>query len=233
MAVFAQTHPGTVPHRGGFLHWIFSGAGLTLLVLILSVLSRANQPSTVSCVPPQCGAPPPQQSPAPALDHYTSSRFGFSLDYSSSNISPSQVTDSSISWDGMLSDGSEVTWSVMGSGVNGQTAQQVVDDYQTANLPDAQSAYVIPGAEVGYTPGYGSLYDVDVAPGGGQAVHDRLVVMAAIRGSVAVVVAGLGPYEQSSPSNSGHPNPAATPLVELGDFAESTETVTWPGEPPL
>lgn len=230
MAVFASTM--SAPHRHGFLRWIVSTVGVFILVMVFSSLSQLNQSGPVTCTPPQCHAPPPQQGSLPSPDRYTSSKYGFSLLYSP-HIPPSQTTSGSIAWDGTLSNGSEVSWTVSGGPANGKSAQQIAGDAQAANFPDAQADYTIPRAELGYMPGYGMVYDVSVAPGNGQAVHDRLIVVAAIRGGLAVVLIGLGPYQQSSPSSDSHPNPAATPLVDLGEFEESMNTVTWPGEPPL
>jgi hypothetical protein len=226
---------GAAAHRqgGGFLRWLFSGGGLFLLVLIFQVYSRLQQPTPVSCSPPQCVVPPPQQAPLSSPHRYTSSQFGFSLEYSTQNITPSQTTASSISWDAQLSDGSEVSWTVLGGHANGRSPSQIVDEVQSKNFPDAQTAYSIPGASVGYMPGAGKVYDVTIAPANGQALRARLIVMASIHKGLAVVVAGYGPYERSSPSSSGHPNPAETPLVHLGDFEESTMSVTWPGQSPL
>jgi hypothetical protein len=226
---------GTTMHRqsGGFLRWLLSGGGLFLLMLIFQVYSRSQQPSPVSCAPPACVIPPPQQKPLSPPHRFTSSKYGFSLEYSTENISPAQTTATSISWDAQLNDGSEVSWTILGGSPGGKSASQIVDDVQSRNFPDAQPAYSIPGASVGYTPGTGRVYDVSIAPANGQAVHDRLVVIASIKKGLAVVVAGYGPYEQSSPHTSGHPNPAETPLVHLGDFQEAAMSVTWPGDRPL
>ncbi len=51
--------------------------------------------------------------------------------------------------------------------------------------------------------------------------------------ALAVVLIGLGPYQKSKPSNDSQPNPADTPLVELGDFEENVNSVTWKGEQPF
>lgn len=229
MAVHGAVHHG----GGGLMRWLLSGGGLFILMTIFQIYSRLSQPSAISCTPPQCVVPPPQQTPLSPPQRYTSSQYGFSLEYSTANITPSQTTASSISWDAQLSDGSEVSWTALGGKANGRSASQIVDDVQSRNFPDAQEAYSIPDASVGYTLGSGKVYDVTVSPANGQSLHDRLVVMAAIKGGVAVVIAGYGPYQQSSPNSSGHPNPAETPLVHLGDFEETAMSVTWPGEPPL
>jgi len=145
-------------------------------------------------------------------------------------VKPSHISATAIAWDGTLSDGSDVSWSLTGMAANGRSAQQIVDAAQSAHFPDAQQAYTVPDASLGYTLGYGNVYDVTVSPADGQSVHDRLLVFAAIRHGIAVVLIGLGPYRQSSPSNDSQPNPAQTPLVELGDFEENVNSVTWHGE---
>ena len=233
MAVYAPALPGSIPYRHGFLRWLVSGGGLLILSLVFSLLSKLLQPGPVTCAPPSCRVPPPQQGPLSPPSRYTSSQYGYSLDYSTSRITPSRQDASSIAWDATLSDGSEVAWSFTGTAANRRSAEEIVRSAQGSNFPDAQMAYTIPGAAVGYTPCYGAVYDVSVSPGDGQAVHDRLILIAAIHGGVAVVLLGLGPYQQTTPDNDGHPNPADTPLVHLGDFSESLESVTWPGEPSL
>lgn len=227
-------HAGTysAPHHGGFLRWIVGSIVLVVLTVLLSAISQLSQSAPPSCTGPQCPVPPPQHTSLSAPTIYTSSRYGFSVEYSNAGASPSQTTGASISWDGTLSDGSEVEWTVLGGPSNGHSAQQIASNLQSGNFPDAQFVYAIPGAAVGYTPGYGAVYDLTASPANGQVVHDRVIIMVSIRRNLAVAVAGVGPYQQSTPSD-GHPNPADTPLVNLGDFEESTNSVTWPGERPL
>jgi hypothetical protein len=204
--------------------------GLLVLSLLFNVISQLLQPSPTSCTPPNCSLPPPKRGPLTATNHYTSSQYGFSLAYSTNNIKPSQTTASSIAWDGQLSDGSEISWSFSGSNASGQSAQQLVTKAQSQQYSDAQLAYTVPGASLGYHTGYGSVYDVTVSPANGESQHDRLLVFTAVRGGVAVTMIGLGPYQQSSSSSGSQPNPADTPLVELGDFEENLNSVTWRGE---
>ncbi|HEX6506610.1 MAG TPA: hypothetical protein VF221_03170, partial [Chloroflexota bacterium] len=207
-----------------------AGVILVILSLLYSLISQLLQPSPVSCTPPQCTLPPTKHGPLTPPKRYTSSRYGFSLDYSTTNIKPSQVTDSSISWQGQLSDGSDLSWSLAGASAKGRSAQQIVESTQSARFPDAQQAYTVPYASLGYNVGYGTVYDVEVSPGNGESQRDRLLVYAVTRNGLAVVLIGLGPYQQSTPSHDSQPNPANTPLVQLGDFEENINTVTWPGQ---
>lgn len=233
MSVYAHAHQGQLGHGHSHTLWRVVGGILLLLIFFFSGLSQVSQPAPVSCIPPQCSQPPPSQPLVSNPGTYTSSQYGFTVNYPGNRDAPTQKTKYSVSWSGTLSDGSDVEWTIVGGTPRGRSAQQIVSDLQSSNFPDAQQAYTIPGASVGYQPGYGNVYDVNVAPGGGQSVHDRLIVMAAIRGNLAIALVGLGPYEHVTRSNSDHPNPAETPLVNLGDFHETLQSVTWPGQPTL
>jgi hypothetical protein len=223
-----------LPHKTRRRHpWLIALALLVLAVAALMIIGAVQPPGTTTCGPPQCPVPPPRSAPMAAPDHYVSSTYGFGLDYSTAIISPSQTTDKSISWDATLTDGSEVSWSFTGFEPAGRDAHQVVADFVQSSFPDATFAYAIPGADVGYTPGYGAVYDVSVAPGGGASVHERLIVLAAIKNNVGVGVVAQGPYQHSDPQTDGHPNPADTPLVHLPDFQLALKSVTWKGDPPL
>ena len=230
MAVFAGAWPSTSSSRGGFLSWGMGALVLLVLSLLFNFISQLLQPQPARCYPPSCSLPPPKHGPLTPTQRYTSSRYGFSVEYSTSNIKPSQTTDTSIAWDGQLSDGSQLSWSLTGMPANGRSVQQIVNSEQSAHFSDAQLAYSVPNASLGYTVGYGNVYDVTVSPSDGESVHDRLLVFSAIRQGLAVVLIGLGPYQQSSPNNSSQPNPADTPLVELGDYEVNVNSVTWPGQ---
>ena len=237
MATYAPaTHAqlrSSLGHRTGGHHWLLAIGLILLGMIVLGELANTQAPAPVHCRPPACTLPPPRVQPLVDGSTYTSSQYGYSLQYSTQNITPSQVTGSTIAWDATLQDNSEVSWAFTGTNPQGRGAQTIVGDVQANNFPDATLAFTIPGADIGYTPGYGNVYDLTTSPGNGQAVHQRLVVMAAIKRGIAVVVVGLGPYQQTDPQSDGHPSPADTPLVHLGDFQESLESVTWPGDPKL
>lgn len=213
--------------------WLIAIGAIILGSVILSALGAAQQPGTVRCVAPACAPGPPRQQTLSPPSHYTSSSYGYSLDYSTARINPSNSDSRSIAWDATLSDNSDVSWSFLGTSPRGRDTRQIVDALQQENFPDARYVYSIPGASIGYTPGYGNVYDLTVSPGSGSSVHDRLVVMVAIKRGVAVAFVGMGPYRATDPGSDSHPNPADTPLVDLGDVDESLTSVTWKGDPPL
>lgn len=238
MTDFAPALQGDIheamPHKTRKAHpWLIAIGSLIVGVVVLAIIGAAQQNPVVRCGPPQCAVPPPSASVLPAPAHFTSSKYGFSLDYDAS-LSPSSTDASSISWDANLhSDGSEVTWTFAGTTPSGRGPQQIVNDIQQNRFADATLAYNIPGADIGYTPGYGNVYDLSVAPGGGTAMHERLIIMSSVKRNVAVAFIGMGEYRRTNPKDDQHPNPADTPLVNLGILVQSLKSVTWKGDPPL
>jgi hypothetical protein len=161
---------------------------------------------------------------------YTSSAFGFSVDYPS-YAQPSAQDAQSVTWSisGQNGKGDAVI-TLQGEASGGRSPQQVVSDVQAKAFSAATVAYTIPGAEVGYMDGYGTVYDLLLSPQGGQQVHERVVIEAAIRDDVAVDLIAYSPF---TPDQNEHPAPAQlNPEIETAAdiFANS---VTWPGELPL
>jgi hypothetical protein len=163
---------------------------------------------------------------------YTSSTYGFSLDYLQ-DYRPDTSSGSSVGSTGSFGDG-WYGYSFTGSNAAGRSAEQVVQDVQQAKFPGATAAYPaqgIPGADLGYTPGYGQVYDVFA--GGRQTTHARVVILAAIRGNLAVAMAGEGPFSQSSESTTLHASPADVLFVLWAGYDVSVTSVRWPGEAPF
>jgi hypothetical protein len=132
-----------------------------------------------------------------------------------------------ISWD--LVDRRNTVWSfiVRGQKAGGRTPPDIVTDEANRRFPTATSLYSIPGAEVGYIPGAGNVFDLVVTSGAGSTVHARSFVMAATSDGLAISIAGVGPYKENTEDNYDHPNPAETVLVDCADVANS---VVWPAQ---
>lgn len=79
---------------------------------------------------------------------------------------------------------------------SGDNAETVVNAVVSQIAPSAQMAYPI-DALVGNVPGYGAVYDADVNSSSGAQIDYRLVVMAAIRNGIAVVIVAIGPEDLS------------------------------------
>jgi len=205
------------------------GAGLGFVGVLLAVVAIVVRPS-----PSNCGLTcyrPPTGPPVQSGHQYTSSQYGFSLTYfdvpGAGKVSPGTEADSIT-----LDYGRDGVLQFKGVALNGQTPQQVVESWVAAHLPDAQQAYVVPNAAVGYQIGYGAAYDVAPQNGSGSGNGTRAIVCAAVKGNVAVLAIVLGEYRKFSFNglNDGHPSPADTIAAFFAD--PDVNTVLWKGDPP-
>jgi hypothetical protein len=225
------------PPRANLLVWGLAGGALLAFAVtlgLLAVLLNTANPGGKSRCPPDC--PPPPRSPALSAPHtYTSATLGWSVDYYDPEAAlagafgVTQQDANSITWT-LVSHGD---WPItfQGEKAAGRTPRQLTDQLQQATFPDAAPVYTVPGSELGYTDGYGEVYDLVLSQPGGQSQRARLVIMVAIRGDIAVELVALGGYVPNTRSNFGHPNPASTWIVALsGPLANN---VRWPGAPPL
>jgi hypothetical protein len=232
----SQAHvAATLPYKTGSARvWVVIALAAIVAMGALAVVAYLNRPQPFHCSPPQCGTAPPLKhasTPLAPSDSYTSSTYGFTLDYPHDE-QPTQTTDGSVSWSGTYNEG-PATWQFTGDDPNGRSPEQIVNDVQQSTFPDATFVYAIPGADIGYAPGYGAVYDLFVNSAFGQSEHQRLVIIAAIKNGTAVIFYGTGPFTQTSLKQDGHPNPAETPLVHEALFRQAIESVTWKGQPPL
>ncbi len=186
---------------------------------------------------PPCGtrctpAPPPIGPPLPAAHTYTSSALGFSVEYTDSvvqNLGAPITDDHSLGWSVTLQNGDAILVKFQGEAAGGRSAQQVVTALQQSLIPGATLVFQIPDAELGYTEGYGAVYDITVSPQGGQQVDEHFVIEASVNNDVAVELIGSSAF---TPDKNGHPSPAQLePAVEqLSDIFGNT--VIWKGQSP-
>jgi ABC-type transport system substrate-binding protein len=226
------------PHKtAGGIPWSAIAALVGVVMIVLAVVSqlimnRPVPPCGVSCPVPHPPVPPPSLGPSgpplPAQSVYTSSTYGYRVEYPPDS-DPSQ-TAQSLSWENTLGDGSQFEILFQAAPANGQTAQQIASALQQNLAPGATLVFNITGAELGSTDGYGNVYDGTVSPPDGQAVHSREVVEVAIHNGVAVEL-----YAESTfvADKNDHPSPAELdPAIE--QFTDQVgNTVTWQGEAPI
>jgi hypothetical protein len=165
--------------------------------------------------------------PAPPLvgkQTYTSSKYGYSVEYT--QFAPSSKDSTSAEWD-LNTDSGQYTVVVTAANVTGKSPRQIVGDVVNNNFSDYSRLYDVPGAEVGYTAGAGSVYDNQVAPFFGSASDSRLVVLVAVKKGLAIAVVGSGDAAQSQ---SNQPDPSGLPVSSFVD--DLTNATRWPGEPP-
>lgn len=229
IGVGARSHPGapaqygarTFPRLKRNRRWVWLlvlGAG-GYLIVVLAALAVILAPTQTSCQEP-CLTPPV----APALpppQQYKSSAYGYSLEYY--GAAPTVEDSKTVRWS--LNGG--WGYGFTGEPAQGRSAEQMVEQVQRTQYPDAVFVFQIPAAGLGYNAGYGAVYDLNVNPGTGQPAHARLILIASVKRDLAIEMIALGPYE---PETKGHPNPAATWLAHmLGGVVNS---VVFPGDVP-
>jgi len=182
------------------------------------------------CAGEICGEPPispPRGDPDP----YTSPAHGYALDATGfcSIITVSERTDAAIRWNLRFDDLAVKDWptEVRGEVAAGRSAQVIVEQEASTRYAGATFVYSIPLAEIGFQRGYGAIYDLNVGAGNATPIHARAIVMASVKGDLAIILSSLGPWTDR---RLGHPNPAST--VTPICFSAILTSVTWPGEPP-
>jgi hypothetical protein len=154
---------------------------------------------------------------------YTSSEYGYSVDYT--EFHPSRQDNSSVEWD-LSSDSGQYAIQVLAAPPRGRNARQIVNSIIDNNFSDYNLVYEITGAEVGYTPGAGGVWDDEVAPFFGSASDTRLVVLVAEKKNLAIAVVATG---DAGDTQSDHPNPSGLPVASFVDSI--TNGSRWPGDP--
>jgi hypothetical protein len=212
--------------------WLIAIAGVVVLIIVLTIVGKLLIPSTPVC-PAPCRIPPPRVQPLSAPHTYTSSTYGFKVDYDSSFMGPSQISQqnsSSIVWTLTASSNAGpigFPYGFFGTAANGRSAEQVAQAYQSSSFPQATMLYQITQAGLGYEPGWGAVYDLNVQAPDGGSIDSRLFVVTSISGNTAVTFAGIG-FVKSEKDE--HPNPSGTPMAQIFSFL--LNQVTMPGEKP-
>jgi RsiW-degrading membrane proteinase PrsW (M82 family) len=211
--------------------WSTVGGTLIVGALALGVIAFAIGPTRKAPCGALCIQPPPpcstlcthasQAPPLQAAQRYTSPAYHFSVEYQ--KFSPSSQTPQSVIWD-LSSGAGQYTVGVVADRANRAGSQEMVDNVVNANFPDFTHVYDIPGAEVGYVPGSGAVYEYESVPTFGQATFQRLVVLAAVQNGLAISVAGAG----DAPDPSSSPNPSDLPVSQFIDTL--TNGTVWPGQ---
>ncbi len=203
-------------------------AGCLVLGVTAALLSPARGHACgVFCAPP----PPPcagfcgRAALAPPLvshNTYTSSAYKFAVDYT--QFPPSHQDSSSVGWD-LSSSGGQYSAQVLGGKAQGSSAQEIVKSLLDNNFPDYSLVYNVPGAEVGYTPGAGSVYEDQVTPFLGESSTSRVVILSAVKSGLGIAVVASGDASTSDPTD-----PSG---LAISQFVDSLANGTrWPGDPP-
>jgi hypothetical protein len=212
--------------RLGFLR----GVAMTAVVLV-GVVMLVTGGAPPACTGPAC-VTPVLAEPAPAVVPYTSQQYGYSLDAAGScprHLAGSTPAADGVRWTVRFPELAVTDWpfEIRGEPAAGRNATQIVEQEVAQRYGAPSFVYSIPMADIGYVPGYGGVYDLQVGAGGGPPVHARAIVIAAVHGDLAIVLTSLGPWTGAKVA---HPNPAQTLIAVC--FSAVVTSVQWPGEPP-
>lgn len=223
-------------------------AGLTLLTLVLVLVAKVAPPSLPApCNPGNCEQPPHGRvlgggQALPGPDLYSSevsyaSPSGFSLRYWPTFTVPGdtgqyQVVPTDYSEGLKLTfdapspvDGSSYL-EVLGAPYSGSAAGLVASEIGQV-APGAQLAYTVPGAWVGYEPGFGEAFDYEPPFSFSSTAKQRVILLATVQDGFAILVIAQGsllaPVGPDDLWWDGHPSPSDVNIAYLAD--ESGEIV--------
>ena len=114
-----------------------------------------------------------------------------------------------------------------GGPAHGHSADEIVTSLQQANAPDAVPDYVVPGASLGYTPGYGEAFQVTPSSADGNPVRFEVTIICAIRDGYAICAYAVGP-QVSLGRLVTHPTEARLALALWAD--PDLNGVRWKGQ---
>ena len=105
--------------------------------------------------------------------------------------------------------------------------REIVTSLQQANAPNAVPDYVVPGASLGYTPGYGEAFQVTPSSADGNPVRFEVTIICAIRDGYAICAYAVGP-QVSLGHLVTHPTEARLALALWAD--PDLNGVRWKGQ---
>jgi RsiW-degrading membrane proteinase PrsW (M82 family) len=212
------------------------GGGLALAsaaLIVVVVLVRPPPPLPCHLIY-RCGGPSTNQRVQNG-SLFTSSKYGFTLRYGDNSGVEKNPRGIVISY--ASSGGSEQGQIVvLGVLANGRSPVQLVSQAQRNFAVNAQVEYAVPNPFIGYQPASGVAYNAVVNGSSNLQLRERVIILAAVRNNLGIVVIDLGPYLKFTNSNSAvtginsHPSPADQFAALVGDPV--VNSVLWPNEAP-
>lgn len=206
----------------------FGALILTLVIATGAVMvwDRIATKESVFACPPECGRPP-ASLPVANMPRFVSGDGAFSVGYPLPN-EPYVVTKRPDGISAVRTAGDRGQLQLFGQPAGGRVAQRVVEDLLKSDFGDADVAYEVPSATVGYQPGYGVVVTLQRP---GTLTVSRAVVMAAVKNDLALVATVEGPFRRFTPEfGPGMPSAANVEIaMDLGKYADS---FSWRGDPP-
>ena len=113
----------------------------------------------------------------------------------------------------------------------GRNAQQIAEALMQDGFPDAEVAYELPNASVGYHLGFGEVADFQPLAASSQSDLLRVIIIVAVKNDLALVAAAEGPFRAFTPAfGPGPPSPANLQIAQ--DMGKYVNSFGWRGDPP-
>jgi hypothetical protein len=217
-------------HRRILVTMVVGLAALSAVFVALALLLRPAPPKPCPSIF-KCGGPIVSNLEETG-NSYTSSEYGFSLRYQenvdikkSANQIAIPVGISSLEQGQLL---------VAGVPADGQTPAQLVAGAQLQLEANAEFAYDVPNPYIGYQPAFGEAYNFEVNGASNSESLGRMIILAAVRDNLGIVVVDIGPYDLFSNSNTAimNLNDHASPADQYGAlvFDPVVNSILWRGE---
>jgi hypothetical protein len=216
-------------HRAKILLFLAGLGVLTLTLVVVALVATPGPPP--ACNPLRCQGPPIGHPGETFTDAAHGAPESDGISYrSAQGFTVRYPTGASVQTD---SDGIELTYDytvggpsdieILGTKARGATPQTAVQTLAGNEFPDAQPAYQLPDALIGYQPAYGEALDAQPASADGSTGTDQIVVLAAVHNGFLIIVQVDGSLLPTVTATSkyfdGHPSPAGTNLAYFdGDF---------------
>lgn len=214
--------PATVGRLVG--SWAVGNAGLAAALVGLSLFVTAK-PTQYAC-PPDCGRQP-IGTPVTDLPRYTAPDGSFSVAYPPADTAY-QVTTGANGVSARWTKGDRGVLRLFSEPARGRAPRAIAAEWLAEKFPDAQTAYEIPNAMVGYQLGYGEAADRWPLSSTGAYLRLRILVLVAVKNDLALVAAAAGPYHEFSP-DSGPPSGANLQIAQ--DTGKYVNSFRWKGDP--
>jgi len=191
-------------------------AAIALLAVVITTVVVQTRPRVLVCRL-TCGPQVGTGSLGPTA--YTSSAFGYRVEYDSSILTVGRRDASGIELD---TGGSSLVFSAReGSDLNG-AVRAIVLGLDTNVLQGIQDLGIVQGAEIGLVEGEGSYYSANyVPPGGGQGYPVTIVAMACTERGLTITALAVAPADQTSVTS--------FPQNVAQVFDQAITETTWPG----
>lgn len=196
--------------------------------VLLGITLTVSKPAAKYLCPPQCGKPP-SGSPIQALPRFTPQDDSFSVSYPAPG-SAYDITTAANGFTARFTGGEGGVMQMFSEPANGRTPREIVTAVIGRAYPNAVVAYQIPGAMVGYQPGYGIAADDWPQSSTGTYSRTRILVMAAVKNDLALIAFGTGPERAFGPDFGPGPPSGANLEIAL-DMGKYVNSFRWRGDP--